>query len=91
MNAETVLNSEKALNSETVYDFEMEPLEITTEEANVMGKLVSHVRQQHLTLNGSLEDHEARMVLRLLNEINNSIYHVGAPENIQENKEAANG
>ncbi|WP_422134979.1 hypothetical protein [Endozoicomonas sp. ALD040] len=72
---------------EPVYDFELEPLEITTAEANVLGKLVSHVRRHHLTLDGSLEDHEARMVLRLLNEINNSIYHVGS----QENQEAAHG
>lgn len=59
------------------YDFELEPLELNGEEAKVFGKLISHIRQTHLTLDGSLEDHEARMMLRLLNEINNSIYHVG--------------
>ncbi|MCW7553626.1 hypothetical protein NX722_13515 [Endozoicomonas gorgoniicola] len=61
------------------FDFEIERLDISAAEAGVFGKLVTNIRQQHLNLCGTLTDDEARMMLKLLNEINNSIYHVGQP------------
>ena len=64
---------------EAVHDFEIERLEISAAEAGLFGKLVTNIRQQHLNLCGTLTDDEARMMLKLLNEINNSIYHVGQP------------
>ena len=76
-----VIDSRRVISAEdySTCDFEIERLEITAEEAGVFGRLTSNVRLQHLCLHGALTDEEARMMLKLLNEINNSIYHVGNP------------
>ncbi|WP_157673620.1 hypothetical protein [Endozoicomonas ascidiicola] len=63
--------------AEPVYDFEIESLEITSDEEKAFSKLISHIRQHHMTLDGALSDQESRQVLKLLNDINKSIAHMG--------------
>ncbi|MBO9493827.1 hypothetical protein J7438_06975 [Thalassotalea sp. G20_0] len=70
------------------HDYEIERLEISSAEAGVFGRMLNHIRQQHLTLDGALSDDESRLMLRLLNDINRSIYHTGKGAGSQQKKKA---
>lgn len=70
------------------YEYEIERLEISRAEALVFGRMLNHIRQSHLTLDGALCDDESRLMLRLLNDINKSIYHTSKGVGSQQKNKA---